>query len=113
MSTQQTENEQTSYFQIAEEASGPVLVLHGTIDIFMADSILSLVQELLKREKNITVQCDKLETIDTSILQILVILNKELMGKGFFATIKNPTEKVSKLLELTGLKGFFKTTYQN
>ena len=58
------------------------IALEGSVDIFFAVDLRQAALEVLQAGEDVVVCCEKLERLDTSALQILLALKKELEQSG-------------------------------
>jgi anti-anti-sigma factor len=58
------------------------LTLTGTIDVFEAAAVLETAREAAAADRPISIHIEELERLDTSILQILLALQREVQRRG-------------------------------
>jgi len=92
-----TDNETTS-----------LLVLEGELDVATAPVLLEYLQLLnAGSPANICLDLSGLEFVDSTGLGLLVTMHKRARTEGTSFTLVAPSEQFLKLLEVTGLDGFF------
>ncbi|MCB1143313.1 MAG: STAS domain-containing protein [Leptospiraceae bacterium] len=95
-------------FHHRESGNVTVIDLNGTLDIYTATDLKTLIDALSSNGKvNFIINMDKLSYIDSSGIGMLIKLmnqTKEKKGKFFLTKMKPPLEKVFKV---AGLSSYF------
>lgn len=89
--------------EIAEQEGKPVLLLRGTVDLFLTGDLYQAALSLLERGEDASVCCENVGHLDTSALQILLALKRGLTKKVKLLQLSTPSDSLRKLLALTGL----------
>ena len=87
----------------AEDFQPCSLVLHGTLNIYCADRLHEAVIALLQYEADVVVSCEKVDQIDTAVLQLLLVLQRELQSRGRNLRLEGLSAEVRELLELAAV----------
>jgi anti-anti-sigma regulatory factor len=88
-----------------KNADRNTIVLEGAVDIFFAVDLRQAALEVLQAGEDIIVCCEKLERLDTSALQILLALKKELEQNGRKIEWPDVPTGPAALAALAGLSG--------
>jgi anti-anti-sigma factor len=89
------------------EGKPPVLVLHGTVDIYCAGLLHELADTLLQEQEDVVVSCERLAHLDTSALQSLLALERGLQARGRSMRLTGVSAEIGSLLQLAGVKNAF------
>ena len=93
-----------------------LLMLRGGVDIFCASELHELADTLLQQQEDVVVSCEGLTHLDTSALQVLLVLRQELETRGRTLRFEGISSELDTLLQLAGLKNTFyfqATTHSN
>jgi anti-anti-sigma regulatory factor len=97
------ETERTAAVTLVEREGKRAIVLNGAADIFFAADLRQAALALLEGGEDVAVDCEKLARLDTSTLQILLALKRELEQSGRkLRMIELPSEP-ARLVGLAGL----------
>ena len=91
----------------SEEGQPPTLVLRGDVTIFEADRMHEAATALLEHEADVVVSCREMVRLDTAILQILLVLQRELQSRGRSIRLEGVSDGLRELLELAGVSEAF------
>ena len=91
--------------EVLDAADKCVLVLEGAIDIFFAGDLRAAALDAVRSGRDVAIACEKLERLDTSTLQILVALKRELARNSRSLELKCLAEGTADLAALAGLSG--------
>jgi anti-anti-sigma factor len=97
------EPERAATVNIVEREGKRAIVLQGAADIFFAADLRQAALELVEGGEDIAVYCEKLERLDTSTLQILLALRRELEQKGKKLRVIALPSEAMRLVGLAGL----------
>ena len=97
------EPERAATVNIVEREGKRAIVLQGAADIFFAADLRQAALELLEGGEDIPVYCEKLERLDTSTLQILLALRRELEQRGKKLSVIALPSEPTRLVGLAGL----------
>lgn len=82
-----------------------VLLLDGVVSIIAADELVDAARQIASAGGRVVVDCADVEHLDTSTLQILVALERQLASKGRALTLTGVKPAVQAYVELAGLAG--------
>lgn len=86
------------------KAKGNRLILSGTLDIEATQKLKDVFLGMINQQtKNIMVETAKVESMDVSILQVILSGRKTLEEKGLKIALVGPSEVVVQLLTETGV----------
>ena len=95
-------------FEIKEDNGIFTGILDGRLDTVAAVDFTKQMQPLLDHaDKEIVLDCSKLEYISSSGLRSFLMLRKETAGKGGKVIIKNINEEIEKVFKMTGFFNLF------
>jgi anti-anti-sigma regulatory factor len=86
-----------------EEATAGATALRGAWTVARGGELLTLARAWDAAAKDCTLDCQELERLDTSALQILIAARRALAARGFRLALSNIPENVGKQLRLAGL----------
>ncbi len=93
---------------ISTNGTGILCALEGRLDTLAAQQVSKDIQPLLDQaEKEITLDCGKLEYISSSGLRIFLTLRKESAKKGGKIVILNLREEIKQVFLMTGFYNLF------
>jgi anti-anti-sigma factor len=95
--------DQDAMVNIVRQGGRDVLHLQGTVDVFLAEEFRQAALQLIAQGEDVVVDCERVEHLDTSALQILLILQEELRGKGKRLQLGGISAPVRALLRQAGL----------
>jgi anti-anti-sigma regulatory factor len=78
------------------------LALHGTIDVFLAGELLEHARRAFAAAGDVRIDCAALERLDTSALQILLALQRELEEHGRRLELRAVSDQVGAFFVLGG-----------
>jgi ABC-type transporter Mla MlaB component len=78
------------------------LALHGTIDVFLARELLDHARRAFAGAGDVRIDCAALERLDTSALQILLALQRELQEQGRRLELRAVNDQVGAFLAFGG-----------
>ena len=79
------------------------LVLSGDVDIYCAAALRESAETLLQEQADIVVACEGLSHLDTSALQVLLALRRELNLRGRSLRLSGVSSAVAGILQLAGV----------
>jgi ABC-type transporter Mla MlaB component len=79
------------------------LVLRGDLTIYQAGQLYETALALLEHEADVMVSCREVVQLDTAILQILLVLQRELQSRSRSLRFSDVSREVRGLLELAGV----------
>ena len=83
-------------------------VLNGRLDTAASQKFASDMEPLMNNaDKEIVLDCEKLEFISSSGLRLFLSLRKATIAKGGNVTIKNVSEEVKQVFTITGFYSLF------
>jgi anti-anti-sigma factor len=84
------------------------LRVSGEIDLTSAPKLDDEIQGLIERSvMNLTLDLSSVAFMDSTGLRVLLKASKVLEGSGGKVTLREPSEPVRRLLEVSGLEGHF------
>ena len=93
---------------IREENGGYVASFDGRLDTPAAIMAQQDIVELTENaDKEITLDCTKLEYISSSGLRLFLALRKETTAKGGKVVVKNINDEIKKVFQMTGFYNLF------
>jgi anti-anti-sigma factor len=87
----------------SEEGRPLTLVLRGDLTIYQADELYQAAMALLQNEADVVVSCRDVVQLDTALLQILLVLQRELHSRGRSIQLAGVSGGLRELLELAGV----------
>ena len=100
------EPEKAATIRIGEREGKGALFLEGAVDILFAADLRQAALTLAENGADVALCCERLERLDTSTLQILVALKKELEQKGRSLQVTELPAEPGRSVGLAGLTGF-------
>ncbi len=97
------ETEKTAAVNLVERDGKRAIALAGAADIFFAADLRQAALALLEGGEDVAVDCGKLERLDTSTLQILLALKRELEQRGKKLRVIDLPAEPARLVGLAGL----------
>ena len=95
-------------FEVKEKEGGILATVSGRLDTPSAVIAQEEVTPLLENaDKEITLDCSKLEYISSTGLRLLLTIRKEAGAKGGKVIIKNISEEIKNIFMLTGFHNLF------
>jgi len=95
--------EQETSAQIALTTEGyPRIELSGTIDVFLARDLLNAAKGAAGATGDVTVDCAKLDRLDTSALQVLLALEQTLRAQGRSTDVRGANDAVRAFFGFSG-----------
>jgi len=85
-----------------------VLKLSGDLDSFTSERLMSAASVWIPEDGRLQINLDDLEYIDSSGLSALVMISEQARKKGVPMSIACDNARVYRVLEITGLRDFFK-----
>lgn len=83
-------------------------ILNGRLDTAASQKFASDMEPLMNNaDKEIVLDCEKLEFISSSGLRLFLSLRKATIAKGGNVTIKNVSEEVKQVFTITGFYSLF------
>jgi anti-anti-sigma factor len=82
----------------------PRIELSGTIDVFLARQLLDAATGAVSAEGDVVVDCARLDRLDTSALQVLLALERQLAGQGRRILLRGVGEPVRALFGFAGVE---------
>ncbi|MBP3834948.1 MAG: STAS domain-containing protein [Prevotella sp.] len=94
--------------EIKEQDGGIIAVFDGRFDTPAAVQAQQDMAPLMENaDKEITLDCTKLEYVSSSGLRLFLTLRKETSAKGGKVVIKNINEEIKKVFMMTGFFNLF------
>jgi len=89
----------------AEEGQPPLaLTLRGDLTVFDAEALHETALALLPSGADVVVTCQDLVHFDAAVLQVLLVLQRELRSRGRSLRLAGVSRAMGELLELAGVK---------
>jgi anti-anti-sigma regulatory factor len=79
------------------------LVLRGRVGISSASRLREAALEAAAGEKNVSVCCAEIESLDLAAIQVLLCLGRELASRGKQCDVANVPDAIGRLFRLAGL----------
>jgi anti-sigma B factor antagonist len=93
---------------VAHEDAGVVVLVGGDLEFGTAATLRSTLIDLAQRGHNpVVVDLSQLDFIDSSGLSLLVQAKQRIESQGHEFALRNPTERVQRVLEISGLVELF------
>ena len=94
--------------EIKEQNGGLTALMNGRLDTPAAVQAVKDMQPLMDNaDKEITLDCSKLEYISSSGLRLFLSLRKETAAKGGKVIIENINDEIKKVFMMTGFYNLF------
>ncbi|MBL4865168.1 MAG: STAS domain-containing protein [Pseudomonadales bacterium] len=87
-------------------SKGNNIILSGVVDISSAESIYGEFEKLLSNGGDITIKCDEVDRVDTSIMQIVLAAKVSLEEHHCKLIWDSPSEAMLNTVRLLGTKDF-------
>lgn len=81
--------------------------LNGEITIFQADELFSLLKPLVVNNKDLTLDAGDANEMDSSAVQILLVVRDALKANGKELTLVNHSDAVLDIMAVMGMSGCF------
>lgn len=95
-------------FEIKEENGGMTAIIQGRLDTPAAVKAQQEITPLLENaDKEILLDCAKLEYISSSGLRLFLTIRKETAAKGGKVIIENVSDDIKKVFMMTGFFNLF------
>jgi anti-anti-sigma regulatory factor len=78
------------------------LSLHGAVDLFVASTLRELAARELPIGRDWIIECKELERIDASVLQILLVIEREVCARGGVFALHDVRGPVERYLGVAG-----------
>jgi anti-anti-sigma factor len=99
---------------VAENGSGPVIMLYGEADLTSAEQLSGLITaQLSGGTRRLTIDVSGLSFADSATIRALVLAAKTLQERGGTLALLHPQPAVARVLALTGAEQVFATGGQN
>ena len=96
------------YFEVKEQNGGMYATVSGRLDTPAAVTAQQEIKPLLENaDKEITLDCSKLEYISSSGLRLLLTIRKEASAKGGKVIVAHISDDIKKVFMLTGFYNLF------
>jgi anti-anti-sigma factor len=97
---------------ISTDASGrKTLHIAGEVDLSTCSSFRSgLASCMVEQDSQLTIDLTHVDFMDSSGLHALMEATREIMKNGGSVSLRNPCHTVHRLLEISGLLGYFSLT---
>lgn len=93
---------------LSEEKDFWNIEIKGEIDIYTSPDLREVLDNILEEEKkDIRIDCENLDYIDSTGLGVLIGILKKLRKEEKNIIIANPKQNILKLLKITGLDKIF------
>lgn len=94
--------------EIKKEGNNVVGILEGRLDTLASTQFARDIEPLLDMaDKNIILDCEKLDFISSSGLRLFLSIRKQTISKGGNVTITNVNEEIRKVFTITGFSSLF------
>lgn len=87
--------------------------LSGSLTIFQADELFQSLKPLLFEAKDFTFDVSNVSEMDSSIIQIIVIVREFLTRKGKILSFINPSDVVQDLMKVMGFSDWLQVRTNN
>lgn len=95
-------------FEIKEENGGMIAIIQGRLDTPAAVKAQQEITPLLENaDKEILLDCSRLEYISSSGLRLFLTIRKETAAKGGKVIIENVSDDIKKVFMMTGFFNLF------
>jgi anti-sigma B factor antagonist len=92
------------------EGDRAVIAIKGELDAYTAPGVEEQIASLVGREiNNIVLDLSETGFLDSSGLRAILTAHRRLASEEGSLTLRNPSEPVTRLLEITGLTDHFRT----
>ena len=93
------------------ESNGTVVAVNGEVDAASADTLRNAILEVIDGgERKLTIDMSDVSFMDSSGLRVLIAGYKAAESAGGVLSVRNPSDVVTRLLEITGQLDRFVTT---
>jgi anti-anti-sigma factor len=93
---------------VDRNSESATLRVSGEIDLTSAPKLDDEIQSLIEQSvKSLTLDLSSVAFMDSTGLRVLLKASKVLEGAGGKVTLREPSEPVRRLLEVSGLEGHF------
>lgn len=93
--------------EITQNAESIHARLDGEITIFQADELFSLLKPLVVDDKDLTLDTGSVNEMDSSAVQILLVMRDALEANGKELTLVNHSDSVLDIMAVMGMSGCF------
>jgi anti-anti-sigma factor len=84
-------------------SDGPVLVLHGDLDVRSTMQVRTAVQELLGSYDEVAIDLSGVDSVDVTALKVLAAASLQAIRDGHHLTLRQPSAAVRRMLLLSHL----------
>ena len=84
-------------------SDGPVLVLHGDLDVRSTMQVRTAVQELLGSYDEVAIDLSGVDSVDVTALKVLAAATLQAIRDGHHLTLRQPSAAVRRMLLLSHL----------
>ena len=84
-------------------SDGPVLVLHGDLDVRSTMQVRTAVQELLGSYDEVAIDLSGVDSVDVTGLKVLAAATVQAVRDGHHLTLRQPSAAVRRMLLLSHL----------
>lgn len=88
--------------EILKEETATVVMIKGRVDTVTAPELESQLSPFFSADKNLILDCSAMNYISSSGLRVILVAHKQLTGKGGKFVVRNLTQEVQTVFELTG-----------
>jgi anti-anti-sigma factor len=93
---------------VADEASGPVIMLYGEADLTSAPQLSALITtQLSGGARHLTIDVSRLSFADSATIRALALAARTLRERGGTLALRHPQPAVARVLALTGVERMF------
>lgn len=93
--------------EITENAESIQARLDGEVTIFQADELFSLLKPLVVENKDLTLDAGSVSEMDSSAVQVLLVVRDSLEANGKALTLVNHSDSVLDIMAVMGMSGHF------
>lgn len=98
-----TDNDPILAIEVRTEPDAATVVLDGELDPHSAESLAGTLRELGSADQRVVVDLAGVDFIDSSGLRVLLAADDDLRSRGSVLVLREPSEAVRRLLEITDL----------
>src|SRR5260221_7870176 len=97
------EHNQEAPVFLAEREGKPLLMLQGAVDIFSAEQLHNVALQLIERDADAVVDCEKAEQVGSAACQVLLALKDALRAQGKHLLLQSVPVAVRRQFQQAGL----------
>lgn len=99
-------------YKITQDANDVIMALNGELDVFTAPEAKDKMIDILKKGNiNLVLDLTEVEFVDSTGLGVFISAFKHANTTGSRLALKNPSDRIKKLLDLTGISKIITVIY--